>query len=282
MTSISSGRLLRLTVAAGAVGALTLIEPRRLGPWTRAAYRVGTAAVSGLLVADTTTEEGALLDPALDGLLTGGVTLGLMDLSEHLDHRIVGGLHRLGVSRPRLLLAGIGAAGAAALYLVPTPTWAERGGELAPSEDDQATVEMPEQVRALIAALLEPPLDGGDHPGAPALRTQLDSARIVEVDSGPGDVTLVVEQTERLAVPRNQTWPVTARFEEDGFRFSLELQVDGGRLGMLSVMVADEEERTDEALELLDRPDYELPELQEITLHHESEHEERPDHLRGR
>lgn len=274
--------MLRLTAAAGAVGALSLVEPRRLGPWTRAAYRLGTAVVSGLLVADTTTEEGALLDPARDGLLAGGATLGLMDLSEHADRRIVDGLRRLGVARPRVLLAGIGAAGAAALYLVPSSARTERGGDLGQFEDDQEPAEMPEQVRALIAALLEPPLDGGDHPGAPALRTQLDSARIVEVDSGPGDVTLVVEQTERLAVPRNQTWPVTARFEEDGFRFSLELQVDGGRLGMLSVMVADEEERTDEALELLDRPDYELPELQEITLHHESEHEERPDHLRGR
>ncbi|ATG55556.1 hypothetical protein CFK41_12820 [Brachybacterium ginsengisoli] len=274
MTSISSGRLLRLTVAAGAVGALSLIEPRRLGPWTRAAYRVGTAAVSGLLVADTTTEEGALLDPTLDGLLGGGVTLGLMDLSEHLDHRIVGGLHRLGVSRPRLLLAGIGAAGAAVLYLVQTPTWTERGGELAPSEDGQATVEMPEQVRALIAALLEPPVDGGDHAGAPALRTQLDSTRIVEVDSGSSDVMLVVERAEHLAVPWNQTWPVTGRFDQGGFCFSLELQIDDGRLGMLSVMVLDEDERADEALEFLDRPGYELPTPQAITLHHESESEE--------
>lgn len=279
MTSISSGRLLRLTVAAGAVGALTLIEPRRLGPWTRAAYRVGTAAVSGLLVADTTTEEGALLDPALDGLLTGGVTLGLMDLSEHLDHRIVGGLQRLGVSRPRLLLAGIGAAGAAALYLVPTPTWAERGGELAPSEDDQATVEMPEQVRALIAALLAPPADGGDHAGAPALRTQLDSTRVIDVGSGSSDVMLVVERAERLAVPWNQTWPVTGRFDQGGFCFSLELQIDEGRLGMLSVMVLDEDERVDEALEFLDRPGYELPTPQAITLHHESESEEPSDAL---
>lgn len=273
MTTLFSGRLLRLTAAAGTVGALTLIEPRRLGPRARAAYRVGTAAVSGLLAADTTTEEGALLDPALDGLLTGGVTLGLMDLSEHLDRRIVDGLHRLGVTRPRLLLAGIGAAGAAALYLVPAAKLAWRDGEPGAADDDPETADMPEQVRALIAALLAPPAEGGDHPGAPALRTQLGSARVVEVGYASSDVVIDVEQAEHLAVPRNQTWPVTGRFEQGGFWFSLELQIDAGRLGMLSVMVQDTEERGDEAMEFLDRPGYELPMPQELTLHRETETE---------
>lgn len=262
------------------MGALTLIEPRRLGPWTRAAYRVGTAAVSGLLVADTTTEEGALLDPALDGLLTGGVTLGLMDLSEHLDRRIVDGLLRLGMTRPRLLLAGIGAAGAAALYLVPAAMLAGRDGDPDEIDDDPETADMPEQVRELIAALLAPPVEGGDHAGAPALRAQLGSARVVEVGYASSDVVIDVEQAERLAVPRNQTWPVTGRFEQGGFRFSLELQIDAGRLGMLSVMVLDEDERADEALEFLDRPGYELPTPQEIALHHESESEGPSDELR--
>lgn len=274
MTSFSCRRLLRASVVVGAVGALNLVEPRQLGPWTRTAYRMGTAAVSGLLVAETTTEDRALLGPALDGVLTGGVTLGLMDLSESLDGRINDGLHRLGMNRPRALLAGIGAAGAAALYLFPAlagtaERWTTPEGLLGESEP----VDMPDDVRALLGALLEAPADGADLPGAQVLRDQLGIARCLQLGEGDSssEVQILVEEPERLAVPRNQTWPVTGRFDQAGQHFELELQIDAGMLGMLSVMVRDEEERVEEALDHLDDPRFAMPRPDELTLHRESE-----------
>ena len=86
MTSISIASPLRSAAAAATVGGLNLIEPRRLGPWFRAAYRLGMAGMSGLLrCADTTREEDVIVSRGLqDSVLVGAATLGLMDLAEHL------------------------------------------------------------------------------------------------------------------------------------------------------------------------------------------------------
>lgn len=272
MTITSALRLLRAPVIIGAVGALGLVEPRPLGPWARAAYRVSTAAVGGLLVADTTSEDASLLSPALDGILTGGLALGLMDLSEALDGRIVDALQGLGVHRPRLLLAAAGAVGAVAVYLLPAVTGTEERWTTAEEILGEPEVaELPEGVRALLAALLEAPADGEDLPGAPALREQLDTAVHLRYGGSSSDVQLIVEEPKRLAVPRNQTWPVTGSFEQAGFTFQLELQIDAGMLGMLSIMVQDEEEHVEGAFAHLDDPRFTLPSREQLTVHRESE-----------
>lgn len=272
MTTLSAARLLGASAIVGAVGALGLVDPRPLRPLTRAAYRMGTAVVSGLLVADTTSEEDALLGPALDGVLTGGLTLGLMDLSEALDRRIIDSLRGLGMAHPRVLLAGIGAAGAAAMYLL--PVFAGRTEHGATPEElfgEPETAELPEGVRVLISALLDAPAGMTDLPGAQALRDQLVSAKRLEVGFGAPDVQLLVEDPELLAVPRNQTWPVTGRFEQAGFRFEVELQIDAGMLGLLSIMVGDGQERLEGALAHLESPRFTLPTPAELTLRRESE-----------
>lgn len=271
MTMLSAGRLLRLSAAAGAVGALTLVEPRALGPWRRGAYRVGVAVVSGLLVADTSREDQPLLDPVRDGIVSGGVTLGLMEMLERVDGAIVDGLRRVGVTRPRPLLAALGAAGTAAMYLLPSlEDQGQRWGTIDELFGEPETVDLTREARDLIVALLAP-ADGADLPGAAALREQLARARSVDPGYLSSDVQIEVEDPERLAVPRNQTWPVTGAFTRGGLRYLLQLQIDQGRLGLLAVAVADDEPRTEQALEQLAAPGFVLPSPEELTLHLETD-----------
>lgn len=251
MTSTSSSSavpvraVLRPALAAAVVGGLSLVEPRRQGPWGRAAYRLGTAAASGLLVADTTREEEALLSRGLDGVLVGAGTLGLMDLAEHLDARVVDALGRAGVGRPRWVLAALGAAGTLVVYGLEARS-ARRRGELGADrwvgadgwvEDLGSERGLPDAVRAAVAHLLAPSADGTDLPGAAALRAQLPSARA----HGPADeaeVWLLVPETAQRAVPRHQTWPVRGAFVHEGRRLLIELQIDDGLLSMLSLFPA--------------------------------------------
>ncbi|HEX7351765.1 hypothetical protein [Brachybacterium sp.] len=244
-SAVSVRSVLRPAVAAAVVGGLSLVEPRRQGPWGRAAYRLGTAAASGLLVADTTREEEALLSRGVDGVLVGAATLGLMDLAEHLDARVIDALGRGGVGRPRWVLAALGAAGTLVVYGLEARS-ARRRGELEAdggagadswAEDLASQRDLPDAVRAAVAHLLAPSADGTDLPGAAALRAQLPSTRA----HGPADeaeVWLLVPETAQRAVPRHQTWPVRGAFVHEGRRLLIELQIDDGLLSMLSLIPA--------------------------------------------
>ena len=272
MTMLSAGRLLRISAAAGSVGALTLVEPRALGPWSRGAYRVGVAVVSGLLVADTSRDDEPLLDPVRDGIVSGGVTLGLMEVLEQVDGAMVNGLRRVGISRPRPLLAALGAIGTVAMYLLPSlQDQSQRWGTIDELFGEPETTDLPGEARDLIAALLAPPADAVDQPGAGALRDQLAIARSLDPGYLTSDVQIVVQQPERLAVPRTQSWPVAGDFTRAGVRYTLQLQIDQGTLGLLSVMVADGEPRAEQALEQLAAPGFVLPSPEELTLRVETE-----------
>lgn len=264
-----------MLIAAGATGALTLIEPRDLGPWQRAAYRLAVSAGSGLMMADVAADDQPLMDPARDGLVAGGMTLGLMDLTEHVDGRIVEALHGVGVHKPRPLMAVLNAGAAALLYAVPPS-----GGDWAPFDDafeESEPQDLPVEVRELIAMLLEPSEDGTEIPGAGTLRDQLATARTYDPGYATCDVQLLVEDPERLVVPHQQTWPVTGRFERGGLGHRLELMIGEGRLAMLTVMVEDDEESGvdpdafEAALEALASPDFRFPRPAEVTVHRESE-----------
>ncbi|MCK2124905.1 hypothetical protein, partial [Pseudomonas sp. PNPG3] len=58
------GLIARAGLMAQAVGALSLVEPRTLGPRRRAWYRVGMAAASGALSADLARDGQRLVSPA--------------------------------------------------------------------------------------------------------------------------------------------------------------------------------------------------------------------------
>ena len=70
--------MLRVVAGAGAVGALSLVEPRRLGPLAHGAYRVGVAAATAALVADSSRYDLPVLDPVRDGVVAalGGLGSG--------------------------------------------------------------------------------------------------------------------------------------------------------------------------------------------------------------
>lgn len=271
------GRLLRIGLLAGAVGALSLVEPRRLGPVARAAYRVGVASVSGVIAADTARTSGALLDPIRDGVLTGGVTLGMMDLAEAADALLVDGLHRAGLAHPRPLLAALGAAGTVAAYALPGSVGVDRWGALEEVFAESETTELPAEVRALLETLLAPGPDGEDLPGAHVLREQLATVRAVDPGYPTSDVPLHVPEPRRRAVPHQQTWPVTGRFRRGGIEHMLELTISEGALAMLSVMLgpeasaAGEDPRLDRILEEMSSPGFLLPEPGELELRRESE-----------
>ncbi|MGP9743995.1 hypothetical protein [Brachybacterium sp. AOP29-B2-41] len=272
MPSPSFPQLICAAAAASAVGAISLVEHRRLGPWSHGAFRVGMAALTGALVADSSRHDQALLDPVRDGIVAGGVTLGLMDLIERLDGAVVDGLRGAGVRHPRALLATLGAVGTAAMIVAPGAfSQSERWGTLEETFGESESRPLPEDVQTLLTALLTPPEHTTDLPGAAALREQLASARIVDLGYPSSDVQFEVEDPQRLAVPRQQVWPLRAAFMRDGFRYELELQIDDGCLGMLSVMVPDDEPRHEDAHELLSSPEFALPEVSEITLEQESE-----------
>lgn len=272
MISLTRSRVLRVVAGAGTVGALSLVEPRRLGPLGRATYRVGVAAATGALVADSSRYDLPVLDPVRDGVVAGGVTLGLMDVLESFDARMVDALRALGMERPRLALAAVGAVGAAAVIALPHLGDPERDWSLPEESFGEAAGEpLPSEVRALIAALLADAPEGAALPGAEALRGQLERARLLDTGAVSTDLQLVVEDPERLAVPRQQLWPVRAEFRRGGIRYELELQIDDGRLGMLSVMVPDEEPRLEHALSQLSSPTFVLPDPEEITLRRETD-----------
>ncbi len=102
------------------IGALSLVDPARLSPGRRLALRATVAGLTGgmtlLELRRTPTLEG---DPAEFGWRTGhrevtsggiavgvaGTVFGLSELSENLDARLMAGLARVGVRRPRVMLA---------------------------------------------------------------------------------------------------------------------------------------------------------------------------------
>ena len=272
MISLSRSRVLRVVAGAGAVGALSLVEPRRLGPLGHATYRIGVAAATAALVADSSRYDLPVLDPVRDGVVAGGVTLGLMDLLESFDARMVDALQGRGMERPRLVLAALGAVGTAAVIAL--PHIGDPDGDWSPLEEtfgEPTGVPLPSEARALIAALLADAPDGPALPGAEALRDPLASARALATGGVSTALQLVVADPERLAVPRQQLWPVRAEFRRGGIRYVLELQIDDGRLGMLSVMVPDEEPRLEHALSQLSSPAFVLPDPDEIVLRRETD-----------
>jgi hypothetical protein len=272
MITLTRARALRVVVGAGTVGALTLVEPRRLGPLAHGAYRVGIAAATAALVADSSRYDLPVLDPVRDGVVAGGVTLGLMEVLESLDARMVDALQGRGITRPRLALAALGAVGTAAVIALPHLGEPDRGwAPLEESFGEPSGVPLPSEARALIAALLADPEDAAPLPGAQALREQLAIARGLDTGGAGADLQLVVDHPERLAVPRQQLWPVRAEFRRGGIRYELELQIDDGRLGMLSVMVPDEEPRLEHALSQLSSPSFVLPDPEEIVLRQETD-----------
>ncbi|WP_181312014.1 hypothetical protein [Nocardioides campestrisoli] len=91
-------------------GAATLIDPQRLSPRMRRAYRLSATAFVGVggYVATGQMEEDELLPPPVRAAIAGGIAGTVYATwrgAEKLDTASVGWLERRGVKRPRVALA---------------------------------------------------------------------------------------------------------------------------------------------------------------------------------
>ena len=228
--------------SATLLGALSLIEPRRLSVPGRLAYRGALAGtVAWTTWAALNSEENLLnLERAAFAAAAGGAAMGLSEAGEALDARLQDFLERAGIARPRVWVA----LGTVALTLGAWCLDRRVDSALAESPEgpDGEPVELPEQVRAIIDRLLA----ATDAFGAPELRAQLAQARALP-ELGPREpgfvpvLTLDVPDGLPLAVPANALFPVSGRFTALGGRtFDVSCSVAAGRLERVFVAEAED------------------------------------------
>lgn len=224
-------------VSSGLVGALALINPRELTPWSRLAYRSTVAAFSAwsTWVSLKPRDSFDILGPIGRAAVTigaAGATLGISEVGETLDGYLHDKIVGTGAETPRRWMA----AGEAALCLALWQT--SRLGETS-SEDDEdpgiqeRTHNLSPQLRMLTKHLLT----ATDQYGAPQLLQQLETARLVsydepeEAESFCPDLRFTIDDDAPRAVPGNATFPVIGRFQAlDQRTFDIRLVIDDGHL----------------------------------------------------
>lgn len=231
-------------LAAVAAGALTLVDPAQLSGWRRGLYRGATAAVTGALtwaVARDDDELDQLPPEVATAIAAAGLALAGAPLAERADAGLRTGLERLGVARPRLVLAGLAVGGTLAgpLSELVARRYADRLGPDDGAEGFDAPVweerAVDEDVRALVDAILARTEDYG----ALALRAQLARATTTDLpredDPEAGtSATFEVPEDVPLAVPAQGVFPVRARYPSaQGEPMLASVHVEGGRLGMV-------------------------------------------------
>ncbi|MCT2088958.1 hypothetical protein M3D92_06595 [Micrococcus terreus] len=240
-------------LSAAAVAGLTLVEHRNLGPVAKAAYRLAYAGFAGVYGAAITQQQNVVstakalliedepfppesIRPSVVGPLAAGATLGLAELNEAIDGKLVDWIGNRGVSHPRALLAGVGAALMGAMWFTDRRETLQMTHDLDAQEMEPGPSQpLDRRVIAILERLLR-----DDLPGAVALRQQLDSVLQLHPElSSDTDLELEVDEDAPRAVPYTQVWPVQGRFTRDGEELAIELQIHQGRLSMISLMVPD-------------------------------------------
>ncbi|WP_424348018.1 hypothetical protein [Kocuria sp. CH-021] len=240
-----------------AFGALSLVDPARLSPARRRAYRTGLATTTAWWTAVTTDRNRTVYVPGnvVAGLLAGGTVWALAEASETLDARIMTRLEAAGVRHPRPWVAALSAASVLVSFAVDrASTGAEP--EVRP-EDLMRTRPVTRQVREVVRGILQ----ASDTPDAHVLLTQLAVAQESYFDDGDDGFSTMVgfEVPDEIVrvVPHNQVYPVQARFRaSNGTELQVSLQLDQGKLAHLAVDIADDvvdEGANDIAEELLNR-----------------------------
>lgn len=251
------GRPERALLLSAALGAAALIDPAKLRPGRRAAYRLANAGTAAALVAGDTGTGAGVATRAAVATAAGGAVLGLSEAGEALDAKLQRGLLRRGVSRPRLVFAAVTFALTLATEIpaVLAARKSHRSGidingfasadQCADDEgaDDDISYEpLPAGARALVAGML----DFSAEPSSEPLRAQLAVAREKVWAGIPGSFGIIefdVPGAEALplAVPYRQQFPVVAEFAdpETGEPRVLRLAVEDGRLEQLSIEVSD-------------------------------------------
>jgi hypothetical protein len=242
LTRLNDTRSITHGVAWTAVnGALTLIEPRRLGTGARLAYRLTMGGLAAWTAWATMRTEmpGELTPSARAGYAAGaaGMLLAASEATEAVDARLHDAVARRGVRRPRAVLALGGAALAAVTWWLGRRDAGAESTAHDEDPDEQQAVEVPDEVRALAAALLS----ATDGYGAAELRAQLAVARAQPYEGPePGafwpGIGFEVPDGLPAAVPGDANFPVVGVYRPlDGRSFEVYLTVMGGRLSALSI-----------------------------------------------
>ncbi len=209
-------------------------DPTRV---TGAARGLYWSALTGATAAETA------LVPELDrreslpwGVAAGSLVLAGKGLHERSDAWLVGKLAGWGVRRPRLWLAGATVASVVALGWVERRiNRAGRAFDDAPWDEMGEVGDLPEDVRAIIGALLDA-VDGYD---SDRLQAQLATARAGSVGD-PQAIGLSIDEDAPTTLLDSFLWPVVATFERDGKTHEVLLEIAEGRLWRLSQYVDDE------------------------------------------
>ncbi|KAM9862327.1 hypothetical protein ACI1US_01782 [Leucobacter sp. BZR 635] len=248
---ITPGRPERAALYTVALGAAALIDPAKLTPGGRAAYRLTLAGITAAVVAgDTQRAVGpqGRSAAATAATVAGGAVLGLAEAGEALDAKLQRSLVRRGVSKPRLVFAAV-TAGLTLATELPALLAARRWVSYRSGNSQHMDVvdhvpfgEFPEGARTLITGMLDFSAD----PSAEALRAQLASAheRLGVGGSGSFDaIDIIVFDAEALprAVPHRQQFPVVAEFADPntGSPRVVRLGIDGGSLAQLTIEADD-------------------------------------------
>lgn len=232
--------------SAAAFGALSLVDPARLSPVRRRAYRVGLAATTGLWAGLTTDRDRTVLVPAhvVAGLLAGGAVWASAEVSETADERVVGWLQAAGVARPRWWLAAASAGSVLASVAADRAAARRAAAGTDPEvwrEDLMRTRPITSEVREVVEAILQ----AADTPEAQVLRGQWAVAQESCFDDGEEFSTMVefeVPDDVVRVVPHSHTYPVHARFHApEGTELQVSLQIFAGRLVHVAIEAVDED-----------------------------------------
>ena len=244
------------TVSTAVIGALALVDPAKLNEMQRRTLHAAAAALTGLYTAATVDQNRTVLVPlnAVAGLAAAAAALRFANAGDELESRMVRWLSSAGVTRPRLCLAAGSAALTFAMFLADRAAARKEKYEAA-SLDELAQVRpLTPAVRELARAILTAAVV----PGADALLAQLEKAEEVywDEDFVPTAQFKIPDDVPR-AVPHNQIFPVTARYEaETGLPLKVMLQIYDGKLEHLAIeLVAETEEPVEHLLDGWPNPD---------------------------
>ena len=224
---------------------LALIEPCKLTPAKRLAYRGAVAALTGWTawagMRPQHPRDLDLLGPIGRASLTvgaAGAALGVSEVGEKLDSRLHDSLRRAGVQNPRIWLAASTAVISAGLWWLGRNDRPARSNDelaLQAGENTQERVALPENLRLIASRLLA----ATELYGAPDLRAQLEAACVLRDTDDPTDITyreLDVPDSLPRAVPGTGDFPVIGRFTALGERtFDIRLSLHRGYLAGVEV-----------------------------------------------
>lgn len=222
-------------------GAFCLVDPARLGPRSRWAFRGLTAGiVGGLTLLELKRTPALKHNPiAIGGAAAGvaGTVFGLSEVSENLDARMMSGLERVGIRSPRVFVAVVSTVASIVSFRssVATEEDADSG-----SADGPFYTDVDPAVRALVDGMLA---ETPEHSSA-TLSAQWATARTEHwTRPEPGEfdrwLEFSVEESTSRVVPHTFTFPVKAHFRTpSGVVAEASLLVSEGRLRSLAIDVA--------------------------------------------